>query len=247
MRVLIAEMDDNLARSMELALKASGQTVFTTDLGAEAIDLAKIYEYDLIVLNLDLPDMTGLDVLRRIRAAKIASPVMIISTTTDIDAKVRMFAAGADDYLGIPLALDELIARGDAIIRRSKGHAQSLLEIGALSLDTRAKGLQVNGKPIHLTGKEYGMLELLALRKGNVLTKEVFLNHLYGGMDEPEIKIIDVFICKLRKKLKLAGAGDCIETVWGRGYVLREVPAPVQPEAANDGSAEHRAWHENAA
>ena len=115
------------------------------------------------------------------------------------------------------------MARIHAIVRRSRGHAQSVIQTSDLVVNLDTKTVEVNGARVHLTGKEYQMLELLSLRKGTTLNKEMFLNHLYGGIDEPEIKIIDVFICKLRKKL--AGASNCkdyIETVWGRGYVLRE-------------------------
>jgi two-component system cell cycle response regulator CtrA len=128
-----------------------------------------------------------------------------------------------------PFHKDELVARIHAIVRRSKGHAQSVIQTGDLAVNLDAKIVEVNGARVHLTGKEYQMLELLSLRKGSTLTKEMFLNHLYGGMDEPEMKIIDVFICKLRKKLAHASDGkDYIETVWGRGYVLRE---PTEVEA----------------
>jgi two-component system cell cycle response regulator CtrA len=115
------------------------------------------------------------------------------------------------------------VARIHAIVRRSKGHAQSIIQTGELRVNLDAKTVEVNGERVHLTGKEYQMLELLSLRKGTTLTKEMFLNHLYGGIDEPELKIIDVFICKLRKKLAAATGGqNYIETVWGRGYVLRD-------------------------
>ena len=130
---------------------------------------------------------------------------------------------GADDYLTKPFHKDEMVARIQAIVRRSKGHAQSVITTGDLLVNLDQKTVEVASQRVHLTGKEYQMLELLSLRKGTTLTKEMFLNHLYGGMDEPELKIIDVFICKLRKKLSLACGGDnYIETVWGRGYVLRE-------------------------
>ncbi len=122
-----------------------------------------------------------------------------------------------------PFHREELVARIHAIIRRSKGHAQSMIKTGKVNVNLDAKTVDVEGGTVHLTGKEYQMLELLSLRKGTTLTKEMFLNHLYGGMDEPELKIIDVFICKLRKKLAEATGGDnYIETVWGRGYVLRD-------------------------
>ena len=133
------------------------------------------------------------------------------------------------DYMTKPFHKDELIARIHAIIRRSKGNAQSVIQTGDLVVNLDTKMVEVDGQRVHLTSKEYQILELLTLRKGTTLTKEMFLTNLYGGMDEPEIKIIDVFICKLRKKLASASNGkDYIETVWGRGYVLRE---PHEDEA----------------
>src|SRR5229473_2722181 len=167
MRVLLIEDDSAVAQSIELMLKSESFNVYTTDLGEEGVDLGKLYDYDIILLDLNLPDMSGYDVLKQLRVSKIQT--------------------------------------GDLVV----------------NLDT--KTVEVGGQRVHLTGKEYQMLELLSLRKGTTLTKEMFLNHLYGGMDEPELKIIDVFICKLRKKLANASEGrNFIETVWGRGYVLRE-------------------------
>jgi two-component system, cell cycle response regulator CtrA len=223
MRVLLIEDDSATAQSIELMLKSEGFNIYTTDLGEEGVDLGKIYDYDLILLDLNLPDMSGLDVLRQLRVAKINTPIMILSGSTEIDTKVKTFGGGADDYLTKPFHKDELIARIHAVVRRSKGHAQSVIATGDILVNLDAKTVEVNGSRVHLTGKEYQMLELLSLRKGTTLTKEMFLNHLYGGMDEPELKIIDVFICKLRKKLSAATGGqNHIETVWGRGYVLRD-------------------------
>jgi two-component system cell cycle response regulator CtrA len=230
MRVLLVEDDPTTSRSIELMLTHANLNVYCTDLGEEGIDLAKLYDYDLILLDLNLPDMNGHEVLRQLRLAKVDTPILILSGSDDTDNKIKGFGFGADDYLTKPFHREELVARIHAIIRRSKGHAQSVIRTGKVNVNLDAKTVDVADKTVHLTGKEYQMLELLSLRKGTTLTKEMFLNHLYGGMDEPELKIIDVFICKLRKKLAEATGGDnYIETVWGRGYVLRD-PVPTQAE-----------------
>ena len=184
----------------------------------------------LILLDLNLPDMHGYDVLKKLRVARVQTPVLILSGINEMDSKVRSFGFGADDYVTKPFHREELTARIHAVVRRSKGHSQSVIRTGKLAVNLDAKTVEVDGSRVHLTGKEYAMLELLSLRKGTTLTKEMFLNHLYGGMDEPELKIIDVFICKLRKKLSLACEGEnYIETVWGRGYVLREPDDILMP------------------
>lgn len=223
MRVLLVEDDPATSRSIELMLTHANLNVYCTDLGEEGIDLAKLYDYDLILLDLNLPDMNGHEVLRQLRLARVETPILILSGSDDSENKLKGFGFGADDYMTKPFHREELVARIHAIIRRSKGHAQSVIRTGEINVNLDAKTVDVNGQMVHLTGKEYQMLELLSLRKGTTLTKEMFLNHLYGGMDEPELKIIDVFICKLRKKLAEATGGHShIETVWGRGYVLRE-------------------------
>jgi two-component system cell cycle response regulator CtrA len=228
MRILLVEDDATTSRSIELMLTHANLNVYCTDLGEEGVDLAKLYDYDLILLDLNLPDMNGHEVLRQLRMSKIDTPILILTGADDTENKIRSFGFGADDYLTKPFHREELVARIHAIIRRSKGHAQSIIKTGMIDVNLDAKTVEVKGTPVHLTGKEYQMLELLSLRKGTTLTKEMFLNHLYGGMDEPELKIIDVFICKLRKKLAEATGGEnYIETVWGRGYVLRE-PSPSE-------------------
>ena len=207
--------------------------VYCTDLGEDGVDLAKLYDYDLILLDLNLPDMSGHEVLRQLRLARVDTPILILSGSDDTENKIKGFGFGADDYLTKPFHREELVARIHAIIRRSKGHSQSVIRTGMVCVNLDAKTVDVQGASVHLTGKEYQMFELLSLRKGTTLTKEMFLNHLYGGMDEPELKIIDVFICKLRKKLSEATGGqNYIETVWGRGYVLREPVAAVMPRLA---------------
>jgi two-component system cell cycle response regulator CtrA len=222
MRVLLIEDDPTITRSIELMLSSEGFNIYCTDLGEEGLDLGKLYDYDIILLDLNLPDMHGYEVLKKFRTAKVNTPVLILSGLSDMEDKVKGLGFGADDYLTKPFHKEELIARIHAIIRRSKGHSQSIITTGQLSVNLDTKTVDVAGSRVHLTGKEYAMLELLSLRKGSTLTKEMFLNHLYGGIDEPELKIIDVFICKLRKKLANATNGaNYIETVWGRGYVLR--------------------------
>jgi two-component system cell cycle response regulator CtrA len=225
MRVLLIEDEDNVARGLELLLKTNGFNVTRTDMGEEGVDYVKVYDYDIIVLDLDLPDISGYEVLRQLRMARYTTPVLILSGNPDIEAKIKTFGYGADDYQTKPFNKDELIARLNAIVRRSKGFAENTIRTGDIVVNLDAKTVEANGQYVHLTGKEYSMFELLSLRKGTTLSKEMFLNHLYNGMDEPELKIIDVFICKLRKKLKDACGQNHIDTVWGRGYVLRDPTA----------------------
>jgi len=223
MRVLLIEDDGDTAQSIELMLKSEGFNVYTTELGEEGADLGKLYDYDIVLLDLNLPDMSGFEVLRSLRVSKIKTPILILSGLAGIEDKVKGLGQGADDYMTKPFHKNELIARIHAIVRRSQGHGQSVIQTGDLIVNLDAKTVHINGVPVHFTGKEYRMLELLSLRRDTTITKEMFLSQLYGGMDEPEIKIIDVFMCKIRKKLANASNGkDYIETVWGRGYRLRE-------------------------
>jgi two-component system cell cycle response regulator CtrA len=222
MRVLLIEDDGATAQSIELMLKSESFNIYTTDLGEEGIDLGKLYDYDIILLDLNLPDMSGFEVLRKLRVSKVATPILVLSGLAGIEDKVRGLGFGADDYMTKPFHKNELVARIRAIVRRSKGHAQSVIQTDDLVVNLDTKTIEINGARVHLTAKEYQMLEMLALRKGMTLTKEMFLNQLYGGMEEPQLKIIDVFMCKLRKKLATASGGkDYIETIWGRGYTLR--------------------------
>jgi two-component system cell cycle response regulator CtrA len=223
MRVLLVEDDTSVANSIVTTLNSESFVVDTANLGEDGLEIGKIYDYDIILLDLMLPDIDGYEVLHRLRAAKVNTPILILSGLSDMEHKVRGLGVGADDYMTKPFHKSELVARIQAIIRRSKGHSQSVITIGRLSVNLDDGGVQIDGQPVHLTGKEYAILELLVLRKGTTLTKEMFLNHLYGGVDEPELKIIDVFVCKLRKKLSSATGGEkFIDTVWGRGYVLRK-------------------------
>jgi two-component system cell cycle response regulator CtrA len=226
MRVLLIEDEPTLAQAIELMLRPEKLDVIIAGLGESGLALAQADAHDIILLDLNLPDMSGYEVLRALRRSEVRTPVLILSGLAGIDSKVKGLGYGADDYLTKPFHKDELVARIHAIVRRSAEQAEAVVQCGDLVVRLGAKRAEIAGRPVNLTGREYAMLEMLALRAGTTLTKEMFLNGMYGGMDEPELKIIDVFICKLRKKLAEASGGkNYIETVWGRGYLLR---APVE-------------------
>jgi two-component system cell cycle response regulator CtrA len=223
MRALVIEDDPVSSRLIETVLKPESMVVETAGCGEDGIDLAKVYDFDIILLDIRLPDIDGYEVVRRLRSARVRTPILILSGRTDPLDKVKGLTSGADDYLAKPFNRQELVARIQAVVRRSKGHADAIVQTGKMVVHLDARTVEVDGQPLHATGKEYQILELLALRKGTTLTKEMFLDHLYGGRDEPELKIIDVFICKLRKKIAaLSGGESYIETVWGRGYMLKD-------------------------
>jgi len=234
MHILLVEDNPVAAKSIELKPTAEGHNVFSTELGEDAIELADLYDYDVVLLDLELADMTGLEVLRAIRLNKIRTPVIVVTATGDVDTKVKALSAGADDFITKPFHKAEMAARINAVVRRSRGHSESIIRTGNIALNIDTRSAEVSGAPVHLTPSEYKVLELLSLRKNTVLTKEMCLNHLYNGLREPEVKIIDVFVCKLRKKLaQAAEGGSQIETVWGGGYMLRDaqVQIPVQAQA----------------
>jgi two-component system, cell cycle response regulator CtrA len=223
MHILVVEDTPAAAKSIELRLAADGHNVAVTASGEEAVELATLYDYDLLLLDLDLPDMTGIEVLRELRLEKVKAPVIVITGTMDVETKVQAFTAGADDYMTKPFHKAELVARINAVVRRSRGHGESIIRTGDIAINLDTRRAEVAGEAVHLTPSEYKILELLSLRKNTLLTKEMCLNHLYNGLSEPEIKIIDVFICKLRKKIAAVSGGNTqIETVWGGGYMLRD-------------------------
>ena len=219
MRVLLVESDPILVKGLMALFRVRGVVADNAETASEAFELLRHYEYDLVLSEGGASSSP--DLLRRMRAARNATPVIVLCAH-DSQARVQSLAAGADDVLAKPFDPQELIARMQAIVRRVKGFAEAALTVGPLTLRQDSHEVTVNGRDVKLTGKEYAILELLVLRKGTVQTKDAFLNHIYGGMDEPEAKIIDVFICKLRKKLGVAGADNLITTVWGRGYMLKE-------------------------
>lgn len=234
MRVLLIEDDTLTARGIEALLKKGGIAVDSTSFGQYGLEVGKVYDYDGIILDLMLPDINGTEVIRRLRASSVKTPVIVLSGLSDCKDKVGCLDIGADDYVTKPFDGKELVSRVQAVIRRSKGHADSIIRIGRMTVNLQARRVEVDGNVVHLTSKEYSILELLCLRKGATLTKDVFLNHLYGGMDEPELKIIDVFVCKLRKKLMEALGGESyIETVWGRGYSIKDIDSQSSDAASN--------------
>jgi two-component system cell cycle response regulator CtrA len=208
MVVLLVGDDEQTATSIKMMLLNENVVCDTTDLGEDGLEIGKIYQYDIILLDLMEPDIEGYEVLRRMRAARVRTPLLILSGLADLDHKIKGLGFGADDFLTKPFDRRELIARIQAIVRRSKGHPNR--QSGPASWLVHRLIVHRDDTSVEI---EYGILELLSLRKGTTLTKEMFLNHLYGGIDEPEL---DVFVCKLRKKLAQAtGGSHYIETVWG--------------------------------
>lgn len=224
MKILLIEDDPNTCTLIVQALEAEGGIICdVTESGEDGLSFFNSSEYHLIILDMLLPDINGFDLLTRLRRSKHKTPILVISGVDDTQKKIEMLGQGADDYMTKPFEIKELVARIKAIIRRTGGHAENTMQIGDLIIDLNTHTSSIKNINVDLTAKEQEMLELLALRKGSVISKESFINQLYNGLDEPDFKIIDVFVCKMRKKLKNASGGkDYINTIWGRGYVLKE-------------------------
>jgi two-component system cell cycle response regulator CtrA len=225
MRALIVNADVIMAASIKVALAEEDLICDATDLGEDGLEIGQLHDYDIILLDLTRPGIQGHELLRRLHAARLQAAMLIVSDLAEFDHTIKGLGFGANDFLTKPFDRRELIERVRAIVRRSKADSESTIQTGKLLVNLDTRVVTVDDQPVRLTGK--AILELLSLRKGTTLTKEMILNHLDGGMDEPEPKIIDVFVCKQRKKLAQATGGKhYIETVWGRGYVLRD-PAPM--------------------
>jgi two-component system cell cycle response regulator CtrA len=233
-RVLLVEDDSTMAAGIALMLRSAGFACETAALGADGLEIARLHEHDVIILDLNLPDIDGYEVLRRLRDARIRTPVLILSGLANIDNRIKGLGFGADDFMSKPFDKRELIARIHAIVRRDRGHGGARIVVGRLSIDVGDKMLEIDGKAVHLTAREFGIIEIMAQRKGQTVSKQSLMTHLYAADngEEPAPKIIDVFICKLRKKIMDASGGaDYIGTIWGTGYVLRD-PAAAKRETS---------------
>ena len=225
MRVLVVECRPEGTCGLRALLSRSGIVVDTAPNGAEGIDLARHYDYDAVVVDPGLPDMDAAAFSVRMRAAGLGTPILAIAASADSRGTVRTLTSGADDVLRRPFDAEEALARLHAIVRRGRGFADPMLRIGPLEISPARREAKAAGQVVPLTGKEFSVLELLAMRRGLAISKNTIMSHLYGGMDEPEMKIVDVFVCKLRKKLDAAGCRGMVQTVWGHGYRLCDASA----------------------
>jgi two-component system cell cycle response regulator CtrA len=220
MRTLLVQNDSFEKNSVAVMLCEPGLQIERAPSSEDAASLAQYSDFDVILLHLRSPS-ESLAALRRLRGAGIEIPILVLSGLTPLEVKISAFNAGADDFIVQPCEKAELLARMRAAVRRSRGFSSTTLQVGPLSLNLHTREATVSGQPVRLTHKQYEVLELLTLRKGTSVAKQTLMDHLYGGLDEPEPKIIDVFVSKLRKVLREAGAPDLIGTVWGRGYIIR--------------------------
>lgn len=225
-KILIVEDDAETAQYIAKVLRQKNFTSEILSNGYEALYAVKSNKYDLMLLDMDLPYITGLDLLSRIRKLNISLSTIGVSGLSGVSDKIQLLEAGADDYITKPFDARELLARVEAVNRRGTVYSSSNSKFGNILIDHESQSVTTeSGKEIYLTKKEYTILELLIKRKPSVVAKETFLSHLYHNIcDEPNPKIIDVFVCKLRKKLiNIAGDLDItpkIRTVWGRGYMI---------------------------
>ena len=222
MRVLLIDGHEIAAQRVTALLHREEICLDLADCAEEGLDLARHFDYDIIITELHLQGLKGLEMIRRLRAAAKTMPVMVLTVSNDVEDKVATFAAGADDYMTKPFNGAELVSRVRALVRRSRGFSHPMLNVGKVTIDLAARTASVGGNPIELTNMEFRILELLSLRRGTAMTNETVISQLYFAGDGPNSKTIAVMMCKLRKKLALATGGDrVIETVPQRGYLLR--------------------------
>lgn len=220
MHILLAEDDDVLADGLQRTLRQAGYAVDHVANGSDADTALTIKTFDLLILDLGLPRMSGLDVLKRLRARKSQMPVLILTAADSTEQRVRGLDLGADDFMAKPFPLDELEARIRALIRRGAGTTASLIRHGTLSFDQASRMVSIDQKPIDLSVREIGLLEIFLLRSGRLVSKEQIVEHLCGWGDEISHNAIEVYIHRLRKKLEDAHLN--ITTVRGLGYCLEK-------------------------
>ena len=222
MKVLVVEDAAALARTVVQGLTEEGFAVDLAANGEDALHFATELEYDVIVLDRMLPKLDGLEVLTRLRAQGKTTKVLLLTALGEVRDRVEGLDAGADDYLVKPFAFAELVARVRALGRREHGHAKNAVQVGALTLDLAARRATLLGTPLELTAREYGLLELLALRPGETLSRAAITEALYADDEDKDSNVIDVFVARLRRKLTAAGVDGArlIQTRRGEGYRL---------------------------
>ena len=225
MRLLIIEDEPSLRETLAASLTDAGYGVETAGDGVEGLYFAKEYPIDLAIVDLGLPEMSGMDVIREIRAAGKTYPLLILTARDRWQDKVEGLQAGADDYVVKPFHFEEIEARINALLRRSAGWAEAVLRAGPIELDTRAQVVSVEGDEVDLTSFEYRVLEYLMLRAGKVVSKTELTERLYDENDDRDSNVIEVFIGRLRRKLDPARSVKPIETLRGRGYRFALEPA----------------------
>ena len=220
--MLVVEGSEKLRRSLVTALRRSGYAVDESADGAQGLWQAGAVEYDVIVLDLMLPGLDGLSVIERLRAGGNKTHILVLTAKDSIDDRVRGLLCGADDYLVKPFALEELLARVQALARRSANEKNPQLALGGghVTINTAARSVSRDGRPIPLTAREYALLEYLALRRGTVVSRAQIETHIYDAMVEPMSNVVDSAVCALRRKIDAPGAASLIETRRGMGYMI---------------------------
>jgi heavy metal response regulator len=226
MRILLVEDEEKLARALAGNLKAEGFAVDISPNGIDGVEMAAVYAYDLLILDIMLPGLDGLRVLQKVRMRNKDVPVLMLTAKDSVQDKVRNFEAGADDYLTKPFSFAELLVRIKALLRRRPAQQTDVVRVGDFELDRMSRKARRGEKRIELSAKEYALLEYLALNAGRVLSRSMIIEHVWDQSFENLTNIVDVYIRQLRSKLDDDHEAKLIRTVRGAGYVFGDEPAP---------------------